>query len=158
MGKRWSGERSSGPHGGELQVKMKQGFVDAKAAYERKVAEQGAAIGPAVEPDVEDAESREMKDVREEGEEDAMTKLANNYPTAITEHLYQQDERWEDCARLFCFDPNTHLQPNEIIRLFGSSLDLKPCQIFRVFVCFEMEVFQNGGYLADTMGLGKVIK
>lgn len=29
-------------------------------------------------------------------------------------------------------------------------------QAYGVFVVFEMELFQNGGYNADDMGLGKV--
>ena len=30
-------------------------------------------------------------------------------------------------------------------------------QAFGIFVLFEMEIFQYGGYLADDIGLGKVI-
>jgi SNF2 family DNA or RNA helicase len=54
-------------------------------------------------------------------------------------------------------DPQTDCSTDVKIGIQGMQVGFYPYQIFGIFVLFEMEVFQNGGYLADDMGLGKVI-
>lgn len=47
-------------------------------------------------------------------------------------------------------DPSTRPNPS-------SHLNTPQNQAFGVFVMFEMDLFQRGGYNADNMGLGKVL-
>ena len=55
-------------------------------------------------------------------------------------------------------NPQTDCHHEATVRMRGmGEKKLYPYQVFGIFVMFEMEVFQNGGYLADDMGLGKVI-
>ena len=72
----------------------------------------------------------------------------------LTEHLHETS-RWKDCARLFLHDPNC-TDVNSKIRIKGCTVDFYLYQAFGIFVMFEMEMFQGGGYNADDMGLGKV--
>jgi len=71
-----------------------------------------------------------------------------------TEHLHEQG-RWDKCARLFFHNPG-NIGASERIHIPGLRTPLYLYQAFGVFVMFEMELFQGGGYNADDMGLGKV--
>jgi len=78
--------------------------------------------------------------------------------TAATEHIYQGDYRWDDCCVLFLLDIREAYRAGRRIIIRGMLTEFYPYQVLDIFVLFEMEVFQNGGYLADAMGLGKVIR
>lgn len=71
-----------------------------------------------------------------------------------TEHLHERG-RWERCCKLFLHDP-LKTTPNERITIPGLRTPLFLYQAFGVFVMLEMEAYQDGGYNADDMGLGKV--
>lgn len=71
-----------------------------------------------------------------------------------TEHLHERG-RWERCCSLFLHDP-LKTTPKERIRIPGMKTPLFLYQAFGIFVMFEMEMYQKGGYNADDMGLGKV--
>ena len=72
----------------------------------------------------------------------------------MPEHLHEEN-RWLDCARLFCHDPGK-VGSEERIRIQECTADLYLYQAFGIFVMMEMEMFQKGGYDADDMGLEKV--
>lgn len=83
-------------------------------------------------------------------------RISRSWPFIVTEHLNAGDNRWEDCCRFFCRNPAQDDHEDVRIPIAGFKLVLPPFQAFGLFVILEMEFFQNGGYLADGMGLGKV--
>ena len=42
------------------------------------------------------------------------------------------------------------------IKIHGMTIGFIPFQIFGVFISFEMEIFQNGGYFADGVKFEKI--
>lgn len=75
-------------------------------------------------------------------------------PHTVTVH-HHEEGRWEVCARLFCHDPK-QTGITETIGIRGLKTRLYLYQAFGVFVMFEMEMFQGGGWNADDIWLGKV--
>ena len=82
--------------------------------------------------------------------------MSHTWPSTITEHLHQDDNRWEDFCQLMRLDPVKSQLTDTLITLPETNLSLHPFQAFGMFVLMEFEVFQNSAYLADEMGLGKV--
>ena len=72
----------------------------------------------------------------------------------MTDHL-RDPGRWDHYCRYHNLDPNQH-SPAIPVRVKGIRPAYHPYQAFGKHVMWEMEMFQNGGYLADDMGLGKV--
>ncbi len=83
--------------------------------------------------------------------------MLKSWPSGATEHLYRNDRRWDDTCELFLLDTVQDRQTDRKVQIYGMNIALYPFQIFGVFVITEFEIFQNGGYLADDPGLGKVI-
>ena len=82
--------------------------------------------------------------------------MSASWSPAATEHLNQADHGWEDCCRFFLLDPEKNKNSDIRTKIHGMSTGFYPFQVFGIFVMFEMEMWQGGGYLADDMGLGKV--
>ena len=72
----------------------------------------------------------------------------------LTEYLHESGQ-WFDCARLFLHDPNKYTSESRI-KIKSCNVDFYLYQAFGIFVMFEIEKFQGGGYNANNMGLGKV--
>ncbi len=83
--------------------------------------------------------------------------MLRTWASGAPEHLFRDDGRWDDLCELFLLDTVRDRGTGRRVKIDGMKTNFYPFQIFGVFVICEMELFQNGGYLADDPGLGKIL-